>query len=337
MKSPFLLKIFAVLAAVYLTPVHAQVNEANAAKALDAMVADMDFSAAPGAPQMPNLARFGGPKNEVLANKWSTRFDEKFEGEAWTVFVANATVSTYYGKYKVKVGVALQQKGDETFMRHAFEPAYEQVVPSVEDIAELKKAAERAYLLDKVIEKVYKRGWDIPTMYLSNGSSVISEIDPSPFTSSVFSQQFNPFILTFKTKLVSEFKERNGTPIEILMRFKEHQLAELMAQFERFKEWAKTAKGASVEAFSKSLEDIGNPHSDMRPGASLLFEFDALKNARLKLSSYGSEITLSEDDVNKLSEFIAKIESKHLELKAQVGPEVELLMQAKAKQDNLFK
>lgn len=313
---------------------YAKIDKEVAADALDQLVEQMEFHVAPGTPGMPNLGALGGPKNEVVSVEWGKTYTEKFDGETWTVYVANAVVKTYHGRYRVKAGVGLIEKGDEVMMRSAFDPVIEQVQPTKDELAEEAAAAERAQFADKAIESLYSK-WSVAPVRLPSGGEATSSVNPAPLTSNIYSQQSKPFTVALAHPTVRSVLNPAIKSMNIAL--SENEVSDLSEALSKFSKWSAAAKENGVTDVTKLLAEIGNPNSDMAPGVELTFVVDGAGVSTLQLYSRTTRAALTQADAESLSQLVTQILSAHSDLQSKVGAEADRLAKAKKNTDDLFK
>jgi len=299
----------------------AELTEQNARQALDEQVQKMEFRVADGAPAMTNLAGLGGPANRVVEVSWQKPRKQKIEDEEWTVFVADALVETYHGKYRVKAGVGLQQKGDDVFMCEAFDPVIQRVQPTPQEEEAMKKESERQQRVDSALGKVFLAKWNRSPRDLGNGLSV----------SIVFATGADG---GGRMPLGLEFVQ-SGKKVYFPLAYTQEELVQVNGFLNKFSEWAKVAASKHVESYRK---DIGKlDFADYSPSTLFTFLVDEKGKQSLQLSYPSSIIELAPEQAEHLALIVAALPSELIALVKEAESEGAKQANSTAEKDALFK
>jgi hypothetical protein len=280
----------------------AAVDEATAAKALQKIVSGMQFQYY--GQDVPNpSAATGTPTQQVLSVTWGKTYETKVDDDTYTVFVADAVVGTLYGKYRLKAGIGLTMKGDQTFMEQDFEPTYELIKPTAQELAEQEKEAQlKKYRTDAEAEIMHSfqrinvilhSGLTCHIAPLDNGSTMDS--GASPFTN----------LCLWIQGPVDQF----GMGPLVGIRASSDQLELLASALKKWDGWVATAKANQVTNIKKEIptesEIVMVPIRDNQFTGPLDLEFvvDASGNASLDVDGLSldmADVKTLENEVSKL-------------------------------------
>lgn len=331
-------------------------SEKDAESAFAKIVQKFDFSPEPFRKRFKDTDMFV-PPYQVESVRWGKTYTENYNGESWTVFVANAVVSTLHGRFSVKVGVGLIQKGGETLMRqataHEISPA---PPPSPNEVKkqgkETDRQANRGRMPGESSFDYYLRTGKKDEPEQDDGSAKATEyrkLAESRIAAAFEARTMSlPTKTNFKAEVSQPARALDSINIQIvkpqmmgnvevaptvaMFSVSIDELQALLGGISKWKEWAEKAKQNQVKSFQKSVSAIGS--SD----ATLAFRVDQAGSAFLDVDTPPNAfVSLQYSEAVELQGFLEKLASDLAVAQKKVDELATELANEADKKANLFK